>query len=414
MSSTMRQTRRRALLSAVVGLRVEQPEHENVGFLSLLQPRSETLRGRHILFLNNDVEVAENPARRASWTPQKALDVAVVGSKPLPRRSSSGGRRVHLVRRNGVEPRSRRRSSSAGVQLSTRRRLLLRRLTAHPSRRLRRDRRFRRRASHLRTTRTLTSASPYERPDGESCTSLGLTSCTMRARATVLTTTTDAISKSGKSAQYLNRYTFAEKWSKTLANHRSPGALEAQLGGRFDDRLRILVVDAWVPAHDRDSGSRGMTWLLRLLRSLGCDVSLFAQDRVRPGALHARELQAEGVEVHYGSMSFAEFARTRHGLYDVVILSRPNVAAASYLDDVERSFPEAVTVYDSVDLHFIRESRKHAVLGGRDNRDLARAKDVELDCMRRCDIIAAVTETEAEMIRVHVPDGRIVVLPNVR
>ena len=218
-------------------------------------------------------------------------------------------------------------------------------------------------------------------------------------------------SRHTKTSQYRNRHIFANKWRDALARQRPPGTRAGHLGGRVDRRARVLVVDTWVPAHDHDSGSLRMTWILRLLRELGCAVTLFTTDRERREPYTA-EFQQSGIEVHYGSQSFAEFANARRDEYDVVVLSRPYVAQP-LLDDVGRCFPLATVVYDMIDVHFLREGRKAALLGGVSERELARLRDDELTCVRRSDITAAVSEEEAALVREQVPSARVVVLPNV-
>ena len=154
-----------------------------------------------------------------------------------------------------------------------------------------------------------------------------------------------------------------------------------------------------------------MTWILRLLRSLGCSVTLFTTDRDRREPYTA-DFQRDGIEVHYGPQSFGEFAEQRAGLYDVVLLSRPYVAQP-LLDDVGRHFPLATIAYDMIDAHFLREARKAEVLGPRAALDADALKADELDSIRRSDFTLAVTEDEAELVRREEPAARVRVLPNV-
>jgi len=70
-------------------------------------------------------------------------------------------------------------------------------------------------------------------------------------------------------------------------------------------------------------------------------------------------------------------------------------------------------VYDTVDLHFLRDRRRLEVLGEDDTGALARARALELDAVRRSDVTAAITDEEAALVRERVPRVRTVVLPNV-
>jgi O-antigen biosynthesis protein len=215
----------------------------------------------------------------------------------------------------------------------------------------------------------------------------------------------------GKASQYRNRHVFRTKWAVELSRHWPPGTAGGYRGGRIERRPHVLVVDTWVPAHDRDSGSLRMTWILRLLRSLGCAVTLFPLNRERREP-YATELQQAGVEVYYGPRTFSDLAAGRSDLYDLVVLSRPNVAA-ELLDDARVAFPRAVILYDTVDLHFLREQRRLELTELPETAEHRRARDLELDCIRRSDVVAAITEDEARVIREQVPAARTVVLPNV-
>lgn len=171
---------------------------------------------------------------------------------------------------------------------------------------------------------------------------------------------------------------------------------------------RVLVVDVVIPAHDRGAGHLRLTWILRLLRSLGCHVTLFTtQQRVRRDP-YTQQLERLGIEVELRAASFTAFAGTRGGLYDLVLLSGAD-AAASVIDEARRAFPDASILYDSIDLHFLRQGRRAAVVGGPSERDYWHAK--ELECIQRSDLTATVTETEAQIVRSLVPTARTVVLP---
>jgi O-antigen biosynthesis protein len=220
----------------------------------------------------------------------------------------------------------------------------------------------------------------------------------------------------GKRFQDRNRHIFAEKWAGRLATHLPPGTGQGYRGGRIDPRLRVLVIDTWVPAHDRDAGSLRMSWMLRLLASMTGWTSLLAWD----GNLrepYVSDLQSSGVEVLPKSPGLAGLKKRGHDFYDVVLISRPHVAA-DFLAPVRSTFPKAAIIYDTVDLHHLRYSRKRDSVG-LGSLDAARGIDVdelrraETECFRRSDIVAAVTEVEADVIRQLAPATPTVTLPTV-
>jgi GT2 family glycosyltransferase/SAM-dependent methyltransferase len=214
-----------------------------------------------------------------------------------------------------------------------------------------------------------------------------------------------------KANQYVNRHVFTDKWAQTLQRHLPAGTAGGLLGGRVDRAPRVLVCDAWLPRHDRDAGGLRMTWIVRLLRRLGCEVTLVALDGQRREP-YAEEFQRQGIEVHHGGETYGDLVRQRQRLYDLVILSRPDVARAC-LEDTRRHLPTATVVYDAVDLEFVREGRRLELAGETPSDDFHRARRRELDVIRACDLVSAVTDAEASVILECVPSARTVLLPTV-
>jgi glycosyltransferase involved in cell wall biosynthesis len=159
-----------------------------------------------------------------------------------------------------------------------------------------------------------------------------------------------------------------------------------------------------------------MFWILRLLASMSTWTSLLPWD----GNLrepYVSEFQRLGVEVLPHSPGLAGLKGRGSDFYDLVLISRPHVAA-DFLDSVRSIFPDATVIYDTVDLHHVRYSRKRDAVGlgaldeerGIDVDGLRRA---EIDCFRRSDIVAAVTDVEADVIHELVPTTPTIILPTV-
>jgi glycosyltransferase involved in cell wall biosynthesis len=99
-------------------------------------------------------------------------------------------------------------------------------------------------------------------------------------------------------------------------------------------------------------------------------------------------------------------------VYDLVIVSRPYVAAPLLADAVS-AFPDAVLIYDSVDLHFLRAARRRDLLGLAPDADSEQAELTEIQCVRESHVTATVSEVEAAIVRARVPGAKTVVLPTV-
>ena len=116
-----------------------------------------------------------------------------------------------------------------------------------------------------------------------------------------------------------------------------------------------LVVSYHTPQPDRDSGSRRVFHFVELLRELGWSVSVLAADGRGP-AHDVRLLQQRGVAVYDGYADSIEQV-FRDATYDLALIAYwPN--AERYLARIRALSPETRIVVDSVDLHFVRESRE--------------------------------------------------------
>ena len=230
--------------------------------------------------------------------------------------------------------------------------------------------------------------------------------------------TTGISSRFAKSGQELNRLIFQAKWAEELLHHFPPGTDGGRRGGRVPDRPRVLVCDGDLYPPDMASGALRMAWILRLLHEMGCEVTFFPLDRAERQP-YADWLRRCGVEVACADSDFAAFAAPRRGLYDLVILSRPAVADA-VRDAVRFHFPQALVVYDAVDLHFLRLERELALHPPAEGPPAAAAADAlrrdrrrELDGMHAADAVSTVTEDEARVVRSLVPGRDVIVVPNV-
>jgi len=173
---------------------------------------------------------------------------------------------------------------------------------------------------------------------------------------------------------------------------------------------RILVVDEWLPTPDRDSGSLRMHRLLSVLRSLDWHVTFAARTPTLDGD---RLLSSQGVAVVPREVSIDRHLRLAGRHYEAVLLSRPDVAAA-YLADVRRHVPQAMLLYDSPDLYFVREYRQARLLGSRPHLEQALAhKRQELGLVRAADRTLVVSAAEKEVLHAECDEAVVHVVSNI-
>jgi len=219
-----------------------------------------------------------------------------------------------------------------------------------------------------------------------------------------------------KRYQVVNRAKFVEKWKMALARQPAPihEAKFADRAAHWRDRGHVLIVDAYTPTPDQDSGSLRMLNLMRLLREDGYAVSFLPDNRAHAGN-YTRAVQNLGVQALYHPFVSDPIAWLReHGkTLSAVLLSRHYVAA-NYVDSVRLYAPQARLIFDTVDVHHLREQR---VADLESNTELAqqaaRTRAQELRLIRACDVTLVVSAAEKEILAREVPQARIEVVSNV-
>ena len=179
-------------------------------------------------------------------------------------------------------------------------------------------------------------------------------------------------------------------------------------------RARVLVIDDSVPAPDRDSGSVRLTAVLEILRSLGCNLTFVARG-VEFGGAYVQGLKAMGVEVlcqpdlwHVGQLLAA-----RGSEFDLVWACKYR-SAHECVTAVRRCAPRALFVLDSVDVHYLRETREADITGEPAvRRRSALTRELELAMVRDADVTLVVSESERSALLVEVPDADIRIVSNV-
>lgn len=215
-----------------------------------------------------------------------------------------------------------------------------------------------------------------------------------------------------KAYQVRNRDVFARKWADALARQPTPDTLPSP-GLLARGKRQALVIDAETPRPQHDSASLRMANLMRLLVTEGAHVAFLPADLRHAGDDTAR-LRQRGVEAWHAPFvgRVAAWLREQGPRFDVVLLSRHYVAS-EFLPLVRRFAPQARIVFDTVDLHFLRETRGADV--ARDDtlrRSAERTRERELALMRQADTTLVVSPAERDLLAPLLPHAQIEVLSN--
>lgn len=226
-----------------------------------------------------------------------------------------------------------------------------------------------------------------------------------------VTTGTD-VRRGVKAYQVRNQGTFHERWASRLLQHPDHHVSGTQLIGTLY-RRSVLVVDALTPKPDRDSGSLRLFNMMRILREEGAHVVFVPDNRAHEGA-YTEALQQLGVEVWYAPFASRPHAWLReHGRrFDTVVVCRHYVLR-EWLPLLRKFAPQARLVFDTVDLHYLRE-RRGAELSSDQAlmRASERTRTLELDMIARSDATLVVSEVERNLLARDAPAAQVDILSN--
>jgi O-antigen biosynthesis protein len=216
-----------------------------------------------------------------------------------------------------------------------------------------------------------------------------------------------------KRFQEVNRTRFVEKWQAQLGEQSRPGTTNLRQASNRLRGPRVLVLDHRVPFWDRDAGSLRMKAMIEALIEMGCRVTLLPDDRGR-AVPYGPEFERMGVELWADNINVYGELRALGPELALVISSRPHTTS-KWLDLIRELAPGAAVVYDTVDLHWLREARRtgdreDAIPHGSKAQAL---RELELALVRATDATMVVTKEERDRVRTDVPGKPVWVVPTI-
>ena len=222
------------------------------------------------------------------------------------------------------------------------------------------------------------------------------------------------ISTGAKKHQEINRSTFAEVWSDELAKRPANGDVAFLHRPRSPSGKNILVIDHHLPMPDRDSGSLRMFQILKILHRLGHRVT-FLPDNLADMPPYTCELQKRGIQVvHHPYVKRVRDYLISHGsMFDVVVLSRCDFAR-KHIADVRLHAPQSRIIFDTVDLHYLREQREAQLTQDPDVRRKAQERQLVEDyIIKEADETWVVSPIEQQMLQENWPHKSIQLVSNI-
>lgn len=226
------------------------------------------------------------------------------------------------------------------------------------------------------------------------------------------TTAGTDLNHGAKAGQVRNREVFVQKWADTLreyphTHHHDNRAQVARV------RAQILFIDSDTPRPDRDSASLRLFNLMRLACAEGAEVSFMPDDAAHAGRA-TQALQRCGIEAWYAPFiaSPSRWLRQEGSRFSTIVISRHHVAQR-WIPLIRRHAPQARIVFDSVDLHYLRERREAELTQNAAALHAAeRTRQREIAVMQSADITWVVSAAEQALLAQEWPDIRVELVSN--
>ena len=195
-----------------------------------------------------------------------------------------------------------------------------------------------------------------------------------------------------------NRRIFVEKWQRVLQQCPYASVENFRTTPVYNHK-RVLYIDALIPKPDRGSGSADAFWYMRFLVEAGYDVVFYGQHTPTFVPKYTPMLQRIGVQCLYLPYIQIERYLSEHGSsFSHVLVSRVYLAM-SFDSLIRRYCANARYIFNTVDVHFLREMRQAEVEGSSVMLEQAkRTKERELATIEQADAAIVVSTDEKELL----------------
>ncbi|MEO8001598.1 MAG: glycosyltransferase, partial [Arenimonas sp.] len=200
-----------------------------------------------------------------------------------------------------------------------------------------------------------------------------------------------------KAFQVPHQIKFAERWQKTLIDYPlRPGTKEENKTLAFkSDRKKVLIMDEHTPRTNADSGSLRLFHLMQCLQGENYDLHFMPAD-LSFDSEHTAQLQQQGIACYYRpwTKNVFDWIKKNASQFDLIIVCRVDLMASIY-DTLRKTAPTARLIFDTVDLHHVREAQEAELSNSVTLKKQAHAtKEKEYALIEKCDETWVVSQTE--------------------
>ncbi len=203
--------------------------------------------------------------------------------------------------------------------------------------------------------------------------------------------------------------------SRATADIEFPAKRATEAKGQYK-KPKLLLFDAFVPTPERDSGSNDIVNFMKIFIGFGYDVTFLPVMALAPVERYTDDLRRMGVIcVSTPAVTVVEdYLKAHAAEFDAVFAYRGPIAA-SFVDLIRRAAPKTKIVFDTVDLHFMREQRQAEIEENPQMlADAGRTKQIELSVIRKSDATIVLSKSEQKVVNDLVPNANTHLIPIVR
>ena len=210
-----------------------------------------------------------------------------------------------------------------------------------------------------------------------------------------------------KAFQMPHQIKFAKRWQTVLAAYPArPETEQENTALAFQThKKKVLVLDEHTPRINADSGSLRLFHLMQCLQNQICDVHFLATDLVFDSE-HTSCLQQQGIACYYKpwTKSVFDWLKENAHQFDLIIVCRVGLMTSVY-DTLRSAAPNSRIIFDTVDLHHIRETQQ-AELSKSDSlaKQAQATKTMEYALIAKCDETWVVSDTEQISLQADFPE----------
>ena len=189
----------------------------------------------------------------------------------------------------------------------------------------------------------------------------------------------------------------------------------------FSDK-NVLIIDEIIPEFNKDSGSRRLTEIIKLLLKNKVSVFLIADlKQYKYKSDYIQKFKDLGVNVYQPSINQKgqlvtkeDFIKLITPKIDVAWLHRPTIFS-KFQSLVKTANPNIKLVFDMVDFHYVRLLREYEL--NKDEALKAEAEKflkIELENCKNADVVIAISTTDKELLKQHFnTDEKVVLISNI-